>query len=182
MIELKQGDCLELMKGLADESVDAVITDPPYNLLKGHKIETNVDMEAVFDECFRVLKKGGFLVYFGMQPSITDWNYFCLKRFLYKSEIIWYKRTNSGAMGDISRVFENIMVFNKTEKTRFNDVFRPYTDVKESLADLENLEGFKRFLGKITKIFTNQSKFKECKNYYDNSFNLKGFLKSYHNC
>ena len=33
-ITLKQGDCLELMKELPDESVDAVITDPPYNIGK----------------------------------------------------------------------------------------------------------------------------------------------------
>lgn len=31
-IILKQGDCLELMKELPDESVDAVITDPPYGI------------------------------------------------------------------------------------------------------------------------------------------------------
>ena len=31
-ITLKQGDCLELMKELPDESVDAVITDPPYGI------------------------------------------------------------------------------------------------------------------------------------------------------
>lgn len=30
MIELKQGDCLELLKLLADKSIDCVITDPPY--------------------------------------------------------------------------------------------------------------------------------------------------------
>ena len=33
-ITLKQGDCLELMKEIPDESVDAVITDPPYNIGK----------------------------------------------------------------------------------------------------------------------------------------------------
>ena len=33
-ITLKQGDCLELMKELDDESVDLVITDPPYNISK----------------------------------------------------------------------------------------------------------------------------------------------------
>ena len=33
-ITLKQGDCLELMKELPDDSVDAVITDPPYNISK----------------------------------------------------------------------------------------------------------------------------------------------------
>jgi len=29
-VELIQGDCLEVMKGMADKSVDAVVTDPPY--------------------------------------------------------------------------------------------------------------------------------------------------------
>lgn len=31
-VELIQGDCLEVMKGMDDKSVDAVITDPPYGL------------------------------------------------------------------------------------------------------------------------------------------------------
>lgn len=31
-MELKQGDCIELMKELKDESVDCIITDPPYNI------------------------------------------------------------------------------------------------------------------------------------------------------
>lgn len=30
MIELLQGDCLELMKNIPDKSVDLVVTDPPY--------------------------------------------------------------------------------------------------------------------------------------------------------
>lgn len=34
-IKLLQGDCLELMKGLPDNSVDLVVTDPPYRLVKG---------------------------------------------------------------------------------------------------------------------------------------------------
>ena len=29
-IDLRQGDCLELMKDIPDGSVDAIITDPPY--------------------------------------------------------------------------------------------------------------------------------------------------------
>ena len=38
-ITLKQGDCLELMKELPDDSVDAVITDPPYNISKENDYE-----------------------------------------------------------------------------------------------------------------------------------------------
>ena len=30
MIDLKCGDCLELMKDISDNSIDLLITDPPY--------------------------------------------------------------------------------------------------------------------------------------------------------
>ena len=32
MIELYQGDCLELMKNIPDNSVDLLLTDPPYGI------------------------------------------------------------------------------------------------------------------------------------------------------
>ena len=32
MISLHLGDCLQVMRGIADKSIDAVITDPPYGL------------------------------------------------------------------------------------------------------------------------------------------------------
>ena len=35
MVELKCGDCLELMKDIPDESVDLVLTDPPYKTITG---------------------------------------------------------------------------------------------------------------------------------------------------
>ena len=40
-IILKQGDCLELMKELPDESVDLIITSPPYNLGSKHHTGNN---------------------------------------------------------------------------------------------------------------------------------------------
>ena len=32
MIEIKQGDCLELMKDIPDGSIDLIVTDPPYGM------------------------------------------------------------------------------------------------------------------------------------------------------
>ena len=32
MINLKQGDCLEIMKRIPDSSIDMVLTDPPYGI------------------------------------------------------------------------------------------------------------------------------------------------------
>ena len=62
------GDCLEEMKKLPDRSIDAIVTDPPYELaFMGKKwdasgIAYNVDM---WGECLRVLKPGGHLLAFG---------------------------------------------------------------------------------------------------------------------
>ena len=61
-------DCLEGMKLLDDNSVDSIVTDPPYELgFMGKKwdstgIAYNVD---VWRECLRVLKPGGHLLAFG---------------------------------------------------------------------------------------------------------------------
>lgn len=32
MIDLRQGDCLELMKDIPDKSIDLVVIDPPYEI------------------------------------------------------------------------------------------------------------------------------------------------------
>ncbi len=59
------GDCLEQMKTLADNSVDAIITDPPYGLsFKGKKWDYDVPSEAIWREALRVLKPGGHVLSF----------------------------------------------------------------------------------------------------------------------
>lgn len=72
MVTVYHGDCLEVMSGLADSSVDAVVTDPPYALEfmgKGWDRFTPLEFEqwcAVWAaECLRVLKPGGHMLAFG---------------------------------------------------------------------------------------------------------------------
>ena len=63
-----QGDCLEKLKELEENSVDSIVTDPPYELgFMGKSwdntgIANDVDM---WKECLRVLKPGGHLLAFG---------------------------------------------------------------------------------------------------------------------
>lgn len=81
------GDCLEKLESLPPESIDAVVTDPPYGLgskeptvediikyLSGDSLDTGGDFMgkaweippvAVWKQCFRVLKPGGHLFSFG---------------------------------------------------------------------------------------------------------------------
>jgi site-specific DNA-methyltransferase (adenine-specific) len=65
MKTLHLGDCLEVLRGMPDCSVDAVVTDPPYGLsFMGKKWDYDVPAVEVWAECLRVLKPGGHLLAF----------------------------------------------------------------------------------------------------------------------
>ena len=108
-ITLKQGDCLELMKGLPDENVDLILTSPPYNIGNTHHTQNKRhhpygdDMKEtdyqewqirVLNECYRILKKEGSMIYNhknrikdGVQSTPYEW---ILKtKFIIKQEMVW---------------------------------------------------------------------------------------------
>ena len=59
------GDCFEVMQGLPDNSVDLVLTDPPYGLsFMGKKWDYDVPSVEIWAEALRVLKPGGHLLAF----------------------------------------------------------------------------------------------------------------------
>lgn len=65
MNKIIQGDCLEVMKDIPDNSVDAIVTDPPYGLsFMGKKWDYDVPSVEIWTECLRVLKPGGYLLAF----------------------------------------------------------------------------------------------------------------------
>jgi site-specific DNA-methyltransferase (adenine-specific) len=68
--QILQGDALTRLKDLHSESIDCIITSPPYWALRDYKTDGQIGVEktideyisnliAVFDECKRVLKKSG---------------------------------------------------------------------------------------------------------------------------
>ena len=61
------GDCVEMMKAIGDNSVDSIVTDPPYELgFMGKKWDSTGITNSVemWEECLRVLKPGGYLLSF----------------------------------------------------------------------------------------------------------------------
>ncbi|WP_430444895.1 MAG: DNA-methyltransferase [Pseudomonas piscis] len=63
--QLYLGDCLEQLRLMPDNSVDSVVTDPPYGLsFMGKKWDYDVPAVEVWVECLRVLKPGGHLLSF----------------------------------------------------------------------------------------------------------------------
>ena len=63
--KLYNGNCLDELKNLDDNSVDSIVTDPPYGLsFMGKKWDYDVPSEEIWRECLRVLKPGGHLLAF----------------------------------------------------------------------------------------------------------------------
>jgi DNA modification methylase len=64
---LHHGDCIEVMRGMADNSVDSIVTDPPYELgFMGKSWDSTGIAYSVemWTEALRVLKPGGHLLAF----------------------------------------------------------------------------------------------------------------------
>lgn len=60
------GDALDLIKILPEESMDLILTDPPYGINK-EGIKNSKDLETfykILPECYRVLKKDSFFITF----------------------------------------------------------------------------------------------------------------------
>jgi hypothetical protein len=67
MNDLRLGDCLEVMKTLGGESVDVVITSPPYNIGKEYELGVNHAgwmslISGIFSEADRIIKSSGFVI------------------------------------------------------------------------------------------------------------------------
>lgn len=67
-VEIRLGDCREIIATLPDNSVDSIVTDPPYELgFMGKKWDaTGIAYDVnLWAECLRVIKPGGHLLAFG---------------------------------------------------------------------------------------------------------------------
>lgn len=62
-MNLLNGNNLDLLKDLKDNSVDSIVTDPPYGIsFMNKKWDYDVPTVAFWEECYRVLKPGGHIV------------------------------------------------------------------------------------------------------------------------
>jgi len=62
-----QGDCLEVMKGIPDKSVDMILCDLPYGTT-ACKWDTIIPFDKLWEQYKRVIRDDGAIVLFGNQP------------------------------------------------------------------------------------------------------------------
>ena len=144
-IEIKQGDCLELMKEMPDGSVDLIITSPPYNLGNTHHTgnkrfkpygKHNDDMKEldyqdwqveVLNECFRILKDDGSMLYnhknrISKGVQITPYQWLLKTDFVIKQEIVWQNGSQNFDKIRFYPFTERVYWLAKSPKTKLHNV------------------------------------------------------------
>lgn len=122
-IEIRNGDCLELMRDLPDRSIDMILCDLPYGTTE-IKWDTPLPFAPMWEQYERIIKDNGAIVLFSAQPFTTD--LIASNRNLYRYEIIWEKTTPTGFLNAHKmplRIHENIEVFYKSLPT-YNPIKR----------------------------------------------------------
>lgn len=148
-IQLFNCDNSELMAKMEDESVDVILTDPPYLYLKNQKLERPFDEQLFFSECKRVLTEDGFIVMFGRGTSFYRWNTILDDLgFNFKEEIIWNKSCNTSPLMALSRIHETVSIFTKGKGT-INRVRVPYMEMRSH--DLDSVIGDVKRMRSILK-------------------------------
>jgi len=87
-IDLRLGDCLEVMQTIPDKSIDAIICDLPYGTT-ACKWDSVIPFEPLWDAYKRIIKNNGAIILFGSQPFTSF--LVCSNPSMFRYRWIWEK-------------------------------------------------------------------------------------------
>ena len=116
-IQIKRGDCLELMKEIPDKSIDMILCDLPYGTT-ACKWDSVIPFEPLWEQYNRIIKDNGAIALFGQEPFSSFLRLSNVDN--YKYDIYWEKErlTNINQVKKrVGKTIETISVFYKKQCT-----------------------------------------------------------------
>lgn len=114
-VKLLQGDCLNLLGGVKDNSIDLVLADLPYGMT-ANKWDSVIPLAPLFEQYQRIIKPHGAVLLFGMGKFGANLIVNAPKKMPYRYDWIWEKTMPIGFLNSHKmplRAHENIYVFYK---------------------------------------------------------------------
>lgn len=93
MEKILKGDCLELMKGIPDGSVDMILCDLPYGTTK-NSWDNVIPFDKLWQQYNRVIKERGAICLFGQEPFASKLRQSNLN--MYRYDWTWIKESGTG--------------------------------------------------------------------------------------
>ena len=128
MMQLFNGDCLEVMQDIPDNSIDFILTDLPYGTTDCNW-DNIIPYEPMWEQIKRIRKDNTAIALFGTEPFSSHLRLSNLKEFKY--DWIWNKNTYSNfasAKYNPLKNYEFIHIFGKGKVN--------YYPIKENLSEL----------------------------------------------
>lgn len=112
-IQIRQGDCLELMKEIPDKSIDMILCDLPYGTTK-NKWDSVLPFDKMWEQYDRIIKENGCIALFADGMFMSDLMQSNKK--LWRYNLVWDKELISGFLNANRmplRSHEEICIFYK---------------------------------------------------------------------
>lgn len=140
-----QGDCLEVMKDIPDNSIDMILCDLPYGTT-ACKWDTIIPFEPMWEQYKRIIKDNGAIVLTASQPFTSALVMSNPK--LFKCEWIWQKtRFSNQMLAKVQplKIHESVLIFSKA-KTNYipQSLIRVDKQTKQGLKVTDNIGGGER--------------------------------------
>lgn len=132
--QLWQGDAVDWLKTLPDNSVDLIFADPPYNLGKAEWDTFESQQQYVewslewIEQAARILKTTGTMYICGFSEILADLKFPASKYFAGVRWLIWHYKNKANLGKDWGRSHESLLHFRKSAQYTMNmdDVRIPY--------------------------------------------------------
>ena len=148
-------NCLDLLKDIADETIDLTITSPPYNLGVKHHTGNNVfeaydeyidDMPEeeyqseqikVLNEIYRATKQGGSIMYNHKNrikngKQITPYEWLLKTDWILKQEVVWFNGSQNFDKCRFYPMTERIYWLSKGINTNFTNAINQHDLIKDT--------------------------------------------------
>ena len=122
-VNLFNGDCLEVMKGIPDGSVDMILCDLPYGTTK-NKWDSVIPFDLLWEQYERVIKERGMIALTAAQPFATS--LISSNMSMFKYDLVWDKKMPTGflnAKRQPLRRHELVLCFYK-KMPKYNPIMR----------------------------------------------------------
>ena len=147
-LELKNGNCLELMKSIPDKSIDLMICDLPYGETNC-KWDIKIDMDEFWTEFKRIRKSSRVAC---IHFCSTKFGYQLIKSWEkgFKMDMVWKKRNKTGGLQSRNRPMRNheMVYFFYDQSPKYNrDTYHKRIQAKKE----HNIEKEDLTMGKTSK-------------------------------
>jgi len=153
---LYQGDCLQLLSALPDESVDLIFADPPFNLGKeyGEGINDRMELDKYLNwsqqwlnESIRVIKPGGSLFVFNLPKWCVEYGAYLNRKGMCFRHWIACRMPKAFPRGKkMSPAHYGLLYYTKGEPAVFNKIYTPIQVCRHCRGEIRDYGGHRKSL------------------------------------